>query len=329
MKTLVFCALNNISTDIITGEGIELPFGIKITNDNDFKKKLIWSGIEGAIGGIEYYNIFDVPILYKIENLDTNDENKDDILVDFLGECNLLLFDLWQIKDNAVDVQMGYLFYPFKMQSSLIETYTLSDLSKSFTHSNLISTTFTNFRGKSELVHFSNSEIKQISKFDKDRKTEKMSSLENQKTLISSSQQKITLSVIFIQLARSNNDLGIKITLCCTALECLFTTDSKELTHKTSERAALLIGNNLEERKKIYDEVKEIYNIRSQVLHGMAINKKNYNKIESISMNCDKLMRLIIKKIDDTPDLDKFYRNGTTNDKNETLDEYFLKKIFT
>lgn len=332
MQTILFCALYNISTDQIYGEGIELPFGIKITTDNAFKEKIIWKGIEGAIGGLEYNYLFNVPVLYKIENIVAKQENKDDILCDFLADCNFLLYDLWQIKDNAVDIQMGYLFYPFKMQSSHIQTLTRTDLINGFTHSNLISTTFTDFKGTKDTVHFSSDELKQIYQFDINRKTERFSKQETKKTLIRSSEQKITLAGIFIQMARTNHDLALKITLCCTALESLFTTDNKELSHKTAERASLLIGESLEERKIIYEKIRDIYAVRSQVLHGTALGKKIHSKIEHIAIDCDDLLRRIYKKINDTPELDKFYRNDTSssnsNQKKETLDEYFLNKLF-
>ena len=333
MSTIVFCALYDITIDDIKGEGIELPFGIRITTDNEFKQKLIWEMLEPSIGGIEFDYLFKAPILYKIIDIDANEKNKDDLLGDFLGYCQLIQFDLWQIKDNAVNIQMGYLFYPFKMQSMLVSTYTAMDIEKAFVHSNLLSTMFTHFKGGREPVYFNAEEIKSLLIYDEGRSAERLTKHEASKTLLHASQQKMTLASIFIQLARTNHDLALKVTLSCTALECLFTTDNKELSHKTAERTALLIGTNKDDRKNVYEKVKDIYSVRSQVLHGTAISRKMYNKIEVISTYCDDILRRVIRTIDNTPELDVFYRNSSTkgnshtNEKNFSLYNYFLDKL--
>ncbi len=332
MQTLVFCAIYNLSVDDISGEGIKLPFDIKITTDNDFKSKLIREHTEAFIGTIEYNFLFQAPIFYKIIDVVADDNNADDLLCNFLNHCKVILYDLWRIKDNAINLQMGFLYYPFKPQSEVIIIPGHRSSAK-FMHSNLITNFATNCFGEKNSTHFELDEIESLISYDEYRITEDFKDREQKQTQISSSEQKISLAGLFVQMARGTNDLAIKISLYCTALECLFTTDTKELSHKTAERAALLIGNDLETRNDIYTKVKHIYNVRSQVLHGSAIKEKEHNKLKTISENCDNLLRKIFKKLDDTPELDVFYRkhkinNGKPHETKGTLDDYFLKLLF-
>lgn len=329
MQTLLFTSVYHLITDQIIGDGIELPFGIKITNDNLVKEKLIWEGLKVPMGSLEYDYLFTCPIFYKVIDVVATDENKDQILSDFLGDCNTLLYDLWQIKDNAVDHQMGYLYYPFRRQSELLINIPYSDLASGFTHSNLMSTSFSNCLGKKEPVHFTNEELKELIRFNDDRISIPISESSQRKTLIGTSDQRITRAGLFIQSARTNYDIALKISHYCTALECLFTTDNKELSHKVSERASLLIGNNLEERKSIYKQIKEIYELRSSVLHGSTLGKKSRNRLEEISQNADSILRRIYRKINATKDLDKFYRDPPPKNEGDpqTLDDYFLDRI--
>lgn len=332
MQTLLFCAIYNLDVPEINDEGIKLPFDINITTDNVFKSKLISKFAEKSIGSIEYDFLFRAPIFYSIQALIATGDNADDVLCNFLSHCKIILFDMWRIKDHAVDLQMGYLYYPYKVQSNLIITPG-SIPHGTLIHSNLITTSASTCLGQKDFTRFEIDEIKSLMQYDEYRVTESFAEREQRQTQISSSEQKIALAGIFVQQARGTNDLAIKISLYCTAFECLFTTDTKELSHKTAERAALLIGQDMEGKEDIYKKVKNIYNIRSQVLHGSAVGKKEHNRLSEISANCDNLLRQILKKIDDSPELDVFYRKHKINagkgpENPGTLDDYFLKLLF-
>jgi hypothetical protein len=56
------------------------------------------------------------------------------------------------------------------------------------------------------------------------------------------------------------------------ALEALFGEDSREgeMTRRISQRAAVLVGRDDAERLSVAEEIKNVYNIRSRVVHGGA-----------------------------------------------------------
>lgn len=57
-------------------------------------------------------------------------------------------------------------------------------------------------------------------------------------------------------------------------LECLLSTDTQELAHKISERAAIILGKNSEDRLAIYKDIKKIYSQRSKIVHGEGVPAK-------------------------------------------------------
>lgn len=57
-------------------------------------------------------------------------------------------------------------------------------------------------------------------------------------------------------------------------LECLLSTDTQELAHKISERAAIILGKNSEDRLAIYKDIKKIYGQRSKIVHGEGVPAK-------------------------------------------------------
>src|SRR5690606_23225047 len=61
----------------------------------------------------------------------------------------------------------------------------------------------------------------------------------------------------FTLSARSNAATPMKIVLYCTALECLFSTATTELSHRIAERVAALIGTSNEDKKEIFKFIKK------------------------------------------------------------------------
>ncbi len=57
--------------------------------------------------------------------------------------------------------------------------------------------------------------------------------------------------------------------------EALLSTDNYEITHQLAERAAILIGRTSEERVDIYDDFKNFYKIRGDIVHGIGAPQGN------------------------------------------------------
>lgn len=79
----------------------------------------------------------------------------------------------------------------------------------------------------------------------------------------------------FITIGRNQNVLIYKIAYYMAAIECLFTTDSKEITKTMSYRVAFYIGKSKSESLSIFNKVNKAYNIRSKFLHGQPFSSVN------------------------------------------------------
>lgn len=82
----------------------------------------------------------------------------------------------------------------------------------------------------------------------------------------------------FLYLGRFEDLTHITIVHCMVALEALLTLSGQptEIGYKLSNRAAILLGKNTEERRKFRKEFSDFYNIRSRVIHGDFIELGAY-----------------------------------------------------
>ena len=135
---------------------------------------------------------------------------------------------------------------------------------------------------------------------------------------------RIERAISFLDLARNSSLLPQKISFYVLVFECLFSADQKdEILHKVSERAALYIGTNLEDRVKVFKEVKKLYNIRSKYVHGqtMDISFNTIEKLIPLSIMADNYARKILTKVI-MEDSELFLKDGGE------LNDYFNKQLF-
>jgi hypothetical protein len=91
--------------------------------------------------------------------------------------------------------------------------------------------------------------------------------------------------------------VGVRIGAYVSCLEALFSTDSAELSHKLSERVAVFLSDDPEERVTIYREVKLAYAVRSKIVHGDEMEAKHHVKLLQISSSCDNLLRRVFVRV--------------------------------
>ncbi|QHV97862.1 HEPN domain-containing protein [Spirosoma endbachense] len=111
---------------------------------------------------------------------------------------------------------------------------------------------------------------------------------------------RIRRALQFLNQARSSPQLLVKISFYVLVLECLFSAnDATEINHKISERVAIYVGVNGEEKYKLFKFVKKVYGIRSKYVHGQMMDKKlSENAILSeISKELDELVRIVLLKV--------------------------------
>jgi len=115
-------------------------------------------------------------------------------------------------------------------------------------------------------------------------------------------------------------DLKLRYLYLIFALEAIFPNDSQNyssITASIAERGAILIGKNVDERKKIFGVLTKAYGKRSSIVHGsdQEISKNDTFKFYPL------VFTLIIKSVN------IILKNNLTNDKE--LKEYFLTKKFS
>jgi len=127
----------------------------------------------------------------------------------------------------------------------------------------------------------------------------------------------------FVSAARSARDLAFKIAQFCSALETLFSTDTAELSHKLSERAAFFLGPRGYDRLTVFRRVKKAYTVRSKLVHGDTLSPRQIEELPSIAVELDGYLRTILNAIFESDELKKIF-----DVHNEAVDEYFTQLLF-
>jgi hypothetical protein len=132
---------------------------------------------------------------------------------------------------------------------------------------------------------------------------------------------RILRALTFLHLARGASFLPLKISFYAALLECLFTTDTIELSHKISERASHYMGGTPQEKLDNYKHIKAAYNTRSGFLHGQKISNSDRKVLAEISFNIDNIIRTILSDV-------IFKDSETFKKENTPLEEYYTKLVF-
>ncbi len=324
-NALLICHVDNIEFPEDLGNGIDIGKNIKLTNNRQTISNLLNDDFQLTIGKLESNSLSNSKaVFYSIEKIEISEENHDEILCDFLAYCKLFLTELWLIKDHCADIMIGFVNYPFLQVNSSIKLPTIPKT----THSNILTGGFTDSQGNAhKKVIFSKKDLEMISLSDdfKNKVIVPFSESSKKYTLLEKGTPRLTLANLFLQMARYQHDLGVKISLYGTAFETLFSTDNTELSHKLSERIASFLGTNSESKIKLFAEVKSIYSIRSTVVHGSPLNKTP-QEIAKWSERADNILRLCLTKINSKKELDKFYRR--IDHKKEDFEDYLIALVF-
>lgn len=217
----------------------------------------------------------------------------------------------WLIKDNSVSYDSSFLEIPFKRPNADV------------IDSNFMSNIFTKASTEVETTQFTPEELKGIVKlqqtlyrftFDEDE--------EDLQYFLQKGTPLIPRVFYFLEIARTTQDLGLKIAHYCTCYETLFSKESAELSHKLSERIANFLADSYDEKLAIYRDIKIAYNIRSKVVHGDQLPQKQINDLRNISEKSDFYLRLILNKIIRSKELITLFES-----KPERLEDYYTKLI--
>ena len=125
----------------------------------------------------------------------------------------------------------------------------------------------------------------------------------------------------FMQQTRRHHLLPMKIAMYIPILESLFSDSGSDIAHKVAERTASYLGGTREEKLKVFDSVKQAYDIRSKILHGSTLSNK-HDKLETqilISRSIDDVARKVLSKA----------INDFENFKSEQTTDFYRSLLFT
>ncbi|MEH6990544.1 hypothetical protein [Cytobacillus firmus] len=223
--------------------------------------------------------------------------------------CNLL----WLIKDNSVHTEKGFI---------IVGSDTLNPIGTS-TGSAF---SYLNAKGAYDEVIFTQEEIDQAIKYYNQLAADDSEVLQiGQRVtpdIYNLQSTRVDRAVHFLQAARREDSIPVKIMNFCTVLECLFTRDNSELTHKISERFAKILTKDIEKRIELYNLIKRAYAIRSLVIHGQPISKRKLQEAHEIVVDLDSAIRLLFNEIFFNEEIKEFFSKT-----DEDLDKGFLKMI--
>lgn len=236
-----------------------------ISNDKKILDKLFENkSIKEVIGLNEIQSLYDHGTFLYIETfLDINEDNFNErnYLISQLLLIEMLCQSFWLVKDNSIKTELGHLIYSSEKRLRI--------------HSNLWTSSYTNCLGISEKTIFSEEEIKSAMIFFPSI-VQSLSADKNFNPSIklTSKTNRLGRGLYFLQSARSQVDIGTKLSHYCSVLESLFSVSNAELKHRLSETIALFLSDTKVDRLKIYKTIQSAYDIRSAIVHGDSIPEK-------------------------------------------------------
>ena len=106
---------------------------------------------------------------------------------------------------------------------------------------------------------------------------------------------RLSRALRFLEYARANSFLPQKISFYVCVLECLFTSDPGEITHKICERATLFIGGTAAEKLDNFQMIKKAYKIRSAYFHGSYLKDGgDFVSLRNLSSRLDAFLRPLL-----------------------------------
>ncbi|MCS0824606.1 HEPN domain-containing protein [Cytobacillus firmus] len=304
-----------INTDL--NKGILVKHNIRISNNNDYIKGFIdgtdifehigWVGVKELAGSTYAYAQGNISDLYERYE---GAKSELDICFIFLRELQAFLTCLWEVEDHSSYVRDGFMYLHNQNDPKDGGLYRASV--------SAIPSTAVGLHVESVFSREHILEAKSIFKKFTDYSLEHLTDGGKypHANPLDKELSRVSRAMGFTSSARNESILPMKIFNYCTALECLFTTDNAEISHKNAERVAALLGSDIEIKMRIYSTVKKAYGVRSKLTHGQPVNN-NIDDLRKLASELDNILREIFKK-----DLDFLSL------KNPELENHYLQLVF-
>lgn len=225
-----------------------------------------------------------------------------------MGLANIFLWCLWSQIDHAAYAEQAFLFFRYRDHWVCAKNFRPIFCAKSDGSQGASTVTLKAIKEASALFRI-------IAKGGEATKYEV--------TALRSDNTRISRAIYTIQRAIQNHDLAMRVADVCNVLEILLSSTHGEISHQIAERCALIVGRSSEEKISIYRNMKQIYAIRSRVVHGGTWKEKNLDDIRRYSKMSDDILRYVFLACLTN---DKLYKALSSSD--GALDEYFLTLLF-
>lgn len=314
MKYRFITVMHNMGLENIKNRGIAIFKRGRITNGNQILRETAKEGPIKQTLGIHSFAEFDKRAYMYIDgelNDLTSKKEMDKIGGMFtfylLRLAQQFTYELWYIKDNNIYLRDGFLL-----------AYS-NDYSDGFTYKASLSAIFQYANYEQRESIFTDNEISlAASRFEYTNFDRKFDYKKPSHNLFFKSRgsERLDRALYFVLSARTAI-LPMRIFFYINALECLFTIDSQGISHKISERVAILLGKNLESKRDLYRLIKKSYGVRSKLIHGQYL-KEDVESLIEIAVKLDIILRKLLTKHQEV-----FKKND------REIEEYFTNLIFT
>jgi len=108
-------------------------------------------------------------------------------------------------------------------------------------------------------------------------------------------------ALLFYNNGYNSNNPDLALMAFATCLESLFSTVEQELSFRLALRVATFLADENAEREELFEEARELYRIRSKVVHGAAIHKNRETAairlVEGIVPQAERLARKCLARV--------------------------------
>ena len=309
-RTIFLTGLQSLQISGDLGRGEKIGSLLKITNNKTRIAELIPSFYKDEIGSIEFKSLRSTHALIFSEFESTHDESSNAILQKMLRQVREFLMATWLLESNAINCESGFLVRQTTQGTEFSSNFFFQKFTD--THGSQLTTTWDRERLRAaRQIH--NNRFKSESETSADEPTKLVHGTE-----------RFSRTLYHISIARSDEDIALKIASYCAAFETLMSTSQSELSHQLSERIACLLTTEPNERVSVYRQVKEAYGVRSKVVHGATIKRSGMASLTNISDNCDSIARSLLVRILSDENLSKIFEGP-----DDQLDNFMLRTIFS
>ena len=305
MRVTFLCGLSNVAVGVNSDRGDKIGNGLLLTCNNSIAESFLNHDAKKAMGELESGFLRNASALvYSDEELDEKDFDWYDYLTRRLYYVHHFLHCLWLVKDNAANVELGFII-----------------CDRGSVHSNFIANRYSDSNGRFDSVAFSGDETKMARRYFREALSTDLHIQVPWEPMPSAG--RLSRAFYWFQAARSMPSLGSKVAAYCTALESMFATSPSELTHQLAERVASFLQSG-SERVRVYRNIKRAYSYRSKVVHGSQINPSKHEQITRASSDLDQYSRAVFMKCIEDANLEQ-----TFNLPSERFDEFMIHLILT